>query len=105
MLIYLILWTLFDHDAPLTWSFGGHFHDDAQDVVHYTEDVGPLMQSIGSFDDLAYPLDTFPHLLDLGHWTYELGCCRYGLMGYSRGRKPLTMDIVPFEDLSLGLMT
>jgi hypothetical protein len=39
---YLILWTLFDHDSPLAWSFGECFHD-AQEVVHCIEDVGPLM--------------------------------------------------------------
>jgi hypothetical protein len=46
-------------------------------------------------------MDTFQHLLEIGHWTYEMRHCRYGQMG----KKPLTMDIVPFEYLSLELVT
>jgi hypothetical protein len=71
---YLILWTLFSHDAPLTWSFGGCFHDNVKEFIHCTEDVAHLMQSVGPFDDLTCPMAP-PHTpwsLDIGQMSLDV---------------------------------
>jgi hypothetical protein len=58
----------------LDMVIGGHFYDDTQDIVHYTEDVAHLMQSIGPCDDWTYPRAPFhtSWTLDDGHMSLDI---------------------------------
>jgi hypothetical protein len=54
--------------CTLTWSFGGRFHYDTRNVMHFSEDIAHLTQSVGSFDDLTCPEAPF-HT----SWTLDVG--------------------------------
>jgi len=58
----------------LTWSFGGHFDHDTQDILHYIEDVDPLMWGVAPPDDWIYhgtPSHT-SWTLDNGHMSLDI---------------------------------
>ena len=50
---YMILWICLTM-VHLTWSFGGRFDHDTQDILHYIEDVAPLIQDVARPNDWRY---------------------------------------------------
>jgi hypothetical protein len=76
--------------------------------MHYIEDIGPLIQSVGSFDDLSYPRAPFytSKTFDVGEMSLDIvNTSRWVIIGQEGHRLDSASSEVirvSFDDIILG---